>query len=135
MRSKKIRMRALRDKRGKRINARLQAKMQIQQPPMKLGTACLRLGPAIKNGIFCCPSDTAFDIKEGHNQSSVLDKLTESIRRLRKMQHEITRDADWLQVDGNQVIDPQQTPVASSGARVKRPALGPKEGPQSDKDK
>ena len=52
--------------------------------PDEMGDGLFKAGTRYKNAIFFCPSDTAFDIKEGHTQSSVLDKLTEAIRKLRK---------------------------------------------------
>ena len=61
--------------------------------PDEVGYGLFKAGTRYKNGIFCCPADTAFDIKEGHTQFSVLDKSTEAIRKLRKMQQEITGGA------------------------------------------
>ena len=61
--------------------------------PDEVGDGLCKAGTQYKNGIFCCPADTAFDTKEGHTQSSVLDKITEATRKLRKMQQEITGDA------------------------------------------
>ena len=74
----------------------------------------------------------SFDSKEGHTQSNVLDKITEALRKLRKMQQEIPGDVEWQHLDENQAIDPQKAAAASSGARVKRPALGTKESSQAD---
>ena len=98
--------------------------------PDEIGEGIFKAGTRYVNGIFCCPAEVAFDIKEGHTQSNVLDKITEAIRKLRKMQQEITGDdPDWEKLEANQIDDPA---AASSGARVKRPALGTQEVPQEE---
>ena len=91
--------------------------------PDEVGDGLFKAGTRYKNWIFCCPADTDSDIKEGHTQSNVLDKITEAIRKLHKMQQEITGDAEWQHLEANQANDPAATAAAaSSGARVTRPA-------------
>ena len=89
-----------------------------------MGVGLFKAGTPYRDGIFQCPTDTKFDIKigEGHNQSSTLDKISESIRKLRQVQQALIADnkadAQWTPIDGGQA-----TTAASSNSAAP-PTLG-----------
>ena len=58
--------------------------------PDQVGEGLFKAGTEHINGIFSCPSDMPFDNQEGHNQSVVLDKISEALAKLQKMRQEIT---------------------------------------------
>ena len=70
-----------------------------------MGEGLFKAGTTHKDGIFQCPSDVSFDIKEGegHTQSSTLDKVAEVLRKLKQMQNalvgESKADAAWVPVE------------------------------------
>ena len=97
--------------------------------PNDNGDGLFKSGTRHVHGIFQCPADMKFDIKVGHTQSDVLDKISESIRKLRHMQTALTgEETDWVDCEGMEAAPAPQkdTKAASSGARVKRQATGAK---------
>ena len=92
--------------------------------PDRVGVGLFKAGTPHRDGIFQCPTDTKFDIKigEGHNQSSTLDKISESIRKLKQVQQALIADnkadAQWTAVEGG------NSPNAASSASAAAPTLG-----------
>ena len=88
--------------------------------PDSVGVGLFKAGTPYRDGIFQCPTDTKFDIKagEGHNQSTTLDKIAESIRKLRQVQQALIadskEDAQWTPVE--------ETKSAASASEVQHRA-------------
>ena len=83
--------------------------------------------------MFQCPTDTKFDgkISEGHTHSETLDKIAESLRKLRQTQQAIIADqkeeAQWTPVE-----EAKNAPAASTTTNKDE---APKDPPDSGKVK
>ena len=98
--------------------------------PDDIGGGLFKAGTRHINGILCCPADMPFDTQEGHNQSVVLDKISEALAKLHKMRQEITGDKSDNILNSWEVLnaDTTQGAAASSGPRLKRLAFGARWG-------
>ena len=90
--------------------------------PDQVGEGLLKAGTAHKNGIFQCPSDINFDIREGegHNQSNTVDKISEVLRKLKQMQQALIADN---KADVQWTIEGGNSPDAASSACAAAPTL------------
>ena len=83
--------------------------------PDNVGMGLFKAGTTYNEGMFQCPTDTKLDgkIGEGHTHSETLDKIAESLRKLKQTQQAIIaaqkEEAQWTPIE-----DAKNAPAASS---------------------
>ena len=119
--------------RGKAIKRKETGDVPNPSAPDVVGVGLFKQGTEHRDGMFQCPTDTKFDskISEGHTHSETLDKIAESIRKLRQTQQalfaEQKEEAQWTPVE-----DANKSASASSGTKQDE---APKDPPDSGKVK
>ena len=86
------------------------------------GAGIFKIGTDIHKGVFRCPSDMPIDPPQGHNQSEVLDIITEAITRLKKIEATLTGDlpADFTVPDNKDLAEAQAKHKEETAAADKK---------------
>ena len=112
---------------GKAIKRKETGDIPNPAAPDSVGVGLFKAGTPYRDGIFQCPTDTKFDgkIGEGHTHSETLDKIAESIRKLRQTQQAIIADNK---------ADAQWTPVALEGTAAASSSMPTTPNEEAPKD-